>query len=242
MKKIFLLAVFMTGCLWTFESKAEKPYVIDQSGKKMEGDAIQVDQQGNVRLKKGQAVRTFSRNNYQVAFMPKPRNVEKMEAMLEQQRYDVILENGGAVFDKYKYLGWAGRITYIRVEALLANGRAKQALRLAESAERYVTRGKAQLNMAKTSALLKLDRFEEAEKYLVELKKSATNEIAAFAFNATGKLLAQKGRKKDAVLEYLKTVLVIKPGTAPHEQEIAREQVAQILEEIGDPRYKQFEK
>lgn len=221
--------------------QAQKPYVIDSEGRKIEGDAIQASEKGVVKLKIGAGVRTFAPDEYRLAFSPKPTDVARLESMLEQENYDIILERGKAIFDKYKYLGWAGRITYLRAQAHLAKNQPEQALQLVESAEPFVKLNEVQVRIARVNALLQLDRNDEAEELLAELKKAESDQVAAFAFNAAGDLLAKRGQKKDAVLEYLKTVLVIDSEVAPEAQKAARERVVELLKEMGDQRYEKFQ-
>ena len=70
----------------------------------------------------------------------------------------------------------------------------------------------------------------------------ADNDTAAFAFNVRGQILNGQGKKKEAVLEYLKTLVLFKPGIAPRERQNARQQVVALLKEMNDARWQFFEK
>ena len=244
MKKWFKVAVAVAGMLTvSYAAYAQRPYVQEGDGRKVVGDKIQANEQGMIKLTVGRAVRTFRREEYDFAFTPKPQEVAALEQMLKNQQYEEITKRIGQVFERYKFLGWAGRLAYIRAEALSGMGKPEQALQILEASEPYVHLNKMQFRMAKASALLKTDQLEEAEQVLTELKKSESDDVAAYAFNTTGELLAKKGRQKEAVLEYLKTLLVIEPADDnAHAQNVAREQVVKLLKGMNDQRYKQFVK
>ena len=51
----------------------------------------------------------------------------------------------------------------------------------------------------------------------------------------------EEGKKKEAVLEYLKTLLLFKPGTATEFRDEARTKAVALLKSMNDGRYQRFE-
>lgn len=95
--------------------------------------------------------------------------------------------------------------------------------------------------MGLTQAYLALGNDKEARELLTKLKASDAKETVAFAFIASGQLLERENKKKEAVLEYLKTVLLFEPGTVPRERQEAKARAVALLKGIGDERWQLIE-
>ncbi|MFW5996437.1 MAG: hypothetical protein ACOCQP_00325 [Lentisphaeria bacterium] len=220
----------------------EKPYIMESDDNKIEGEDISADEDGNIKLtREGGASQTFRRGRYEYAFTPKPGEVEELEKALENENYDKILDQASDVFDDYKYLGWAAVIGAIESEAYLADDDPEQALRTIDYAEKFAQLHTARLREVKAKALLAAGDLKEAEEVAQKLKKDDDDERAAFAFNVTGDILQEQGKEREAVLEYLKTLLVVAPQEDQRAHQEAREKVIALMKKLGDDRYKQFE-
>lgn len=241
--KILLLIIFMCGLGISLHAQEDEPYVMESSGNKITGTAIEADNDGTIKLAIGDGVtQNFNLNDYDYAYTPKPKEVKALERALQNEKYDVILDNSSDVFKKYKYLGWAGVIGYIEAEAYLAEDKPRQALQSVNFAENFAHFNKMQLRHAKVKALLAVDELDKAKEVLKKLKTAESAKIAAFAYNTQGDILQKQGDKHAAVLEYLKPVLVIKSEQARQQIEEARQKLVSLLKDMGDDRYKQFQK
>lgn len=241
-KKVQFLVLITFVSLFMSAYADEQPYVMESEDNKIEGEEISADDDGNIKLtREGGASQTFRRGRYEYAFTPKPQEVEKLERALENENYDAILDEASDVFDKYKYLGWAAVIGAIESEAYLAEDEPDQALRTVEYSENFAHLNEERLKEVKVKALMAAGELEEAKEEVQELKKSGDDEVAAFAFNATGDILEKQGKQREAVLEYLKVLLVVAPQEDQRQHEIAREKAVSLMKELGDDRYKQFE-
>jgi predicted negative regulator of RcsB-dependent stress response len=242
MNKQLTISILLVACLWAgAAAAATKPFVIDNNNGKISGDALVATDAGDLQLQIGGATRIFKRGSYKAAFVPKPNEVELLEKALDLGKHDVIQAKAGDIFDKYKYLGWGGHVAYIEAIAQLADDKAPQALRTIQQGERYAGMHGDELKMGKAKVLMALDKTAEAEALLAQLKKAEGPDVAAFAFNMSGQILAKQGKKKEAVLQYMKTLLVFEPGTVNVERQEAKKQAVALLREMGDPRFKQIQ-
>ncbi|MCF7853587.1 MAG: CDC27 family protein [Candidatus Pacebacteria bacterium] len=239
-----LLAVL---CVSGTAALAADSFVVTNDGRRIEADSIRADNQGTLELRIGGATQSMRRGNYRKVFTPKPKPVELLEKAVAQGRYDIVRDKAPEVFDSYKYLGWGGHVATLHGQAYLENDNPERALQLFNQGDEYAKiqvnadEQMAYLNKGKAEALLDLNRTEQALNILGNLKTADSDELAAFSFNASGRLLAEQGKKKEAVLEYLKTVLLFEPDTVPRERKEAKEQVVKLLKEMGDPRYEKFQ-
>ncbi|OPZ27327.1 MAG: hypothetical protein BWZ02_01685 [Lentisphaerae bacterium ADurb.BinA184] len=236
-----LLTVSLLAVLGAATAAAQSCYVIDKAGVKINGDELAATATGDLTLKLGAASRQFKAGTYRLAYIPRPREVEALEKALQQKGYDTVVEKAPALYQRFKFLGWGGYIAALQSQAHLAKGEADKGLRVITAAEEFAGVHTDQVLKAKISALVELGKTAEAEPLLKRLRAAESDEIAAFAFLTSGRLLAKQDRPKDAILQYLKTVLLFKDGVADAEKQEARRQVAALLKQIGDPRAKQFE-
>ena len=70
---------------------------------------------------------------------------------------------------------------------------------------------------------------------------SKDDNIAAKAFNMRGEALLAQGQKKQAVLEYLKTLLLFDKKKVQAERAYAKKQAVAIMKELKDPRVGKIE-
>lgn len=242
MKRTTLLLTAVAA-LAGLAAAAKDVYVIDSNGTKIEGRALKADDRGNLTLQIAQgAQRTFKRGSYRYAHVPRPTDVARLEQALRQERYDIIKKMAPKIFDEYKYLGWAGRIAYIEAQAHLQDENYQRALNVAQEAAPFAGPQSEMVNRVKAEALLGLGRNDQAADILEGLRKSDDDATAAFAFYAQGQLAEEEGRKREAILEYLKTVLLFEPGSLDSQvRQRAKQQVVDLLKEMNDPRYKTFQ-
>ncbi len=233
---ILILATAYAGAVW-----AQGAYVIDGQGNRIQGQDIIVKQNGDLELKIGNATRGFRSGSYKYAFVPKPNDVVLLEKALEQERFDVIVQQAPRIFENFKFVGWGGRIAYLEGSAYLEQKNYQKALDVFQNGERYAGPQMDQIMRGKVRAYLALDRAKDATPLLETLRKAEAPEIAAFAFNASGQLLEKQGKNKEAVLQYLKAVLLFEPAVGGYERKQAKQNVVALLKQMGDERHKTFQ-
>ena len=230
----------LLGC--SLAAQAQRFFVVYPNGKRRACEDIKADAAGNLSMKDGASTLNLKRGQYRYVISPKPENVENLERAYSTGNHKAVLANAGKLFDTYKFLGWGGQIVSIEAMSKLATGDAAGALKSVQmaSSPELVGPHVDAVNKAKISALIALDRGGEAVPALQKLKASKDENLAAFAFLADGQILEKEGRQQEAVLAYLKTVLLFKDGVVDDEKRQARKRLAAILDELGDPRAKDF--
>lgn len=241
-RKVLTLAVIF--CAFTSEAQQKPCYVITKSGNRVSGVSLNADANGTLTLKLDAtgASTTFKRNQYTAAFVPRPDAVKQLESAFEKGKADLVLKYGPTILEKYKYLGWADVISYYYGMAVLKQNDSEKALKIFRQGRSFPGRHGDLLDMGSVSALLALEKYDQAAPILERMLNEADGEQAAFAFNARGDIEASRGNERDAVLEYLKTLLVFEPGVAEEYRNEAKQRVVSLLKEMGDARYKDFEK
>jgi len=240
--RLCCLALAAGLCSWC--AVAQQCYIIDARGNKITGNRLTADPDGNLTLQieAGGPVTMFRVGNYQSAMSPKTQELQNFEQLYAAGKLDNVTEAAGKLYPKYQYLGWGGTVSYYAGMALLDKGNANAALLLFDRGLGLKDAGTEALTKGKIQALLVLQKTAEAQTLLDKLSVSNDPGIAIFTFNTRGKLLAAEGKKKEAVLQYLKTMLLFKPGTYPKERDEARKAVAALLRSMGDSRADDLEK
>ena len=246
MRHAVILAALGCGVLLADRALGQRKdcYVVNRAGAKVSGVAISAAADGTLvlEMEPGGPKQTFKPGSYRFAYVPKPKLVGELEKAYEAKKYDLVAQHGPGIFGKYKYLGWGDYVAYLEGMALLDSGKAERALDKFELARKTPGKRGAEVAKGRIMALVSLKRDDEAAAELEKLSQADDEDIAAFAFNTRGQILSrQKGREKDAVLQYLKTLLLFEPGDATRERDEARKRVVALLKEMNDPRAKDFE-
>lgn len=249
MKKLVKRTLAMTVAILAMAESAHAqedfPYFINNAGRKIKVQDLIANEEGDIKVAlDGGGTQTIKRADYRSAYVPKPQQVALLQQMYEQKAFDRLLQNVDGVFDRVKYLGWGGFLSYMKAEAQLAAGQADAAQRTADLGMRFAREEDLELlNMSKAKALLAMNRKDELGPILEKLKNAESPQAAAFSFMTQGILLADQGREDEAILELMKTVLLFEPRgeIAPiHEQ--ARQKLVELLKAKNDPSFKKFEK
>lgn len=154
-----------------------------------------------------------------------------------------MIRVAGAVFDKYKFVGWGDHVAYLEGMAYLKQETpdAAKALEAFQKGREFAGLYGDELMRGFILGLLESGKRDQAAELLDRLVTSAAEEDAAFAFNTRGRILVEEGKRREAVLEYLKTLLLFEPGEAGDLRAEARQQVVSLLKDMNDARYKRFE-
>lgn len=238
-----MLALGTAVAAWPlFAQKADKPYVMTAQGP-VRGDKLVASPAGDLTLTlAGGASQSFKAGSYKGAWIPKPKEIGDLETAYAKGQVDQVLQQGPAVFNAYRFLGWGGKASYLE-------GMAQYDKRQYASALQLFDRGLAlkdesapdDLIKGKVLALMALNKKADASGLVDRLILAKDDSTAAFAFNVRGRLLQEEKRNKDAVLQYLKTLLIFKPdGSARKERTEAKTALVALLKELGDARAAEF--
>jgi tetratricopeptide (TPR) repeat protein len=235
------LAVLLVGSSWA-QSKRTPYYVVDRQGNMVYGSAIMADTTGKISIKlEGGASRSFAAGQYRSAHAPAPQSVKDAHGLMRQGNWDAALGKLDEAWRSHKYLGSAGSIARLRSTCFIKKGQAAEADKALNEGLRFEkdADAKTKLNAAKAEVQIAQDDLKGAEATLGRIRGGLDDaETATFVFNTRGMLLNKKGQKRDAVLQYLKTILLY--PQAGHVRREALEQVVAILKELNDNRASQF--
>jgi hypothetical protein len=237
------LAGLLTACVLT-AAPAKPCYVIDARGQKIEGIELKVTSaNGDLELNvDGRMRSTFKAGGYKLASIPKPDEVAALEKALEEGRHAEVIKGAGALFDKYKFLGWGGAIAYLEGMSLLKTGKPQDALRTFDKGRPFAGEAGDELARGTVNALLEMKDTARVQPMLAALMTSPRQADAAFAFLSRGRMLAESGKNKEAVLEYLKVLLFFEDASSLKDlRDDARTRAIAVLKKMNDGRWKQVE-
>lgn len=244
MKKILICACLAIAAASSLYAQKKECYVIKADGTQQRAYSIKVrDASGSIDVvvdPKMPAIQ-YTRNGYRYAFIPKPQPVEQISQMLDAGKNDEVAQKARGVYNMVKFVGWGDYVASCEVEALLALGRptdAQKALTLAKSTPGA---NRDAVVKAEILCLLQNKEYSKVDAYLKQLMTSKDDKDAAFAFNMRGQVYLAQGQKKQAVLEYLKTVLLFDSKKLRKERAEAKKQAIAIMKELKDPRVSKIE-
>lgn len=224
----------------------KKPLVVLSNGERRTAKSIVAVPGGGLKIidSKGKPV-ALKAGRYKEAYVPEPTQVAALEKALEKKQYDSVIKFAPLASQKFGVLGWGDKLAYLEGTAYLAK---KQPEKAAEA----FTKGKAfkgtyftygdELARGRVLAMLALGKLDSVRADLDTMVRSRRKSDAAMALNARGQILAKEGKSKEAVLEYLKTLLLFdsgNKGVAPFREE-ARKQVVALMRKMGDPKWRMF--
>lgn len=231
MKKLILLVLSTAAVAWG------APYIVNSAGQQVFGTAIQAGTDGTVLLTtpQGQTL-AFVPGAYREAFADKPAAIDEAVALTRAGDLAEAAEQLEGVKRNYAHLGWdrrAGRMLG-RVYLLLE--------RFNEAAGEYEQLFTAQPELKENErerfyymqALAGSGRTKEAVVMVDEEIAKGTREAAARAQLVRGDLKMQSGQTEEALLDYLRTMILFRAQTETMPDATYR--TAAALKKLNDPR------
>lgn len=244
MKKSILIAILM-GLVGVglVQAQQQNCYLVKPDGSRQKAVAIQVaNQQGDLMINvDGRGAVNIKRGTYRYAMIPKPQEVQQLEQLFDEEKYQDVVKNAPAVFEAYKFLGWGDVIGGLEAESQLALKKTDDARKVLAKAVPFVAERPDALMRANLLIMLENKEYDKIDAELNKLVLSKEDAYAAFAFNMRGQIYALQGQKKQAVLEYLKTMLLFDGRKLRKERAEAKKQAVAIMKELNDPRVSKIE-
>jgi outer membrane protein assembly factor BamD (BamD/ComL family) len=235
MKKMILILALAAGIA------CAAPFVINSAGTQIDGSAIQSASDGTVLLTtlNGQTL-TFRPGTYRQAFADKPKEMFQIEAMAR----DGDLAGAAAILrrvkEEYQFLGWDSRASLMLARVELA--RKQFAAAVAEYEALFFTQPQVKTIPAERAnymqALLGAGKIKETAALVDEDIASGSREAAARAQIVRGDMKAAAGQYEEALLDYLRTVLLFKDQAAVQPEATYKTAVA--LKKLNDPRATEY--
>ena len=217
------------------------PFVINSAGTKIEGSAIQSTADGTVTLTTSQGQNlTFRTGAYRQASADKPKEMGQVEALVKSGDFTGAATLLRRIKEQYRFLGWDQRAGQLlaRVELAQKNFKASaveyEALFAAQPQLKSVPAERANY----MQALVGSHRVKEAATMIDEDIASGSRDAAARAQIVRGDMKAAAGQYEEALLDYLRTVLLFKEQTNVLSEATYKTAVA--LKKLNDPRATEY--
>ena len=213
-------------------------YVITADNRKISGQALAADAQGNLVLDvDGKLKMPFRVGQYKMGFVSKPKEVAVLEQLFADKKYDQVISQADAVFEKYKFLGWSNVIASLHADSLLVDNKISEAKRVLVAANRLAGEQRELLEASMVKIYIADKDFDKADSVLKRQMVSADEVKAAQAFCLFGEMAEAKGDKKQAVLEYLKVLMLFENNKKVDDiRSLAKSRATKLMRELNDPR------
>lgn len=172
----------------------------------------------------------------------KPEGFDKAVKAMEARQYDVAIPILDDVATRYKRLNWDGEARELLAKAYFAKGDFKTAAD--KMGELIENTPKNQITDQQYgtywTALMGAQRMAILKKTLNEAIAGESKSLAALAVVKRGDLAKAEGRREDAVLDYLRSVILYEDAREVHPEALAK--AAELLREMRDPREDELRK
>jgi len=219
---------------------AQAQHVILNDGSRVEGTGIRARTNGDVTLTRQGGDVTYTRSQYREAWGPRPAEMDQARQMLEARQFDQAITVLEGVVTGSRFLGWDN-------EALLMIGRAQSGKGDHAAAvatfdrlfrDNPARREHAATRWAYFASLLGAEQFDRLETLLNDVVARGERVDAARAQVMRGDIKNRRGLTEEALLDYLRTVILFKAATEVQPEALFK--AAQALEEMRDPRAREM--
>ena len=233
--------VWLAGALLAGTAMAA-PYVVLPDGSRKEGTRIRALPDGTVNLMTGAGVVPYAPGTYVKAVADKPAELDGAMKAVQAQNYDEAIKIFEKIVKDYKFLDWDVKAQKELAKAYLAKKDGDRAVmafsKLVEmSAEE---KANADTQWLKRRAMLLAKQYKTLATDLDAVAASGVRLEAAKAQNMRGDVQLAQNNLELALLDYLRTATLFDDIKDPVVQGEACYKAAQILEQMRDPRAKDF--
>lgn len=230
------LGIWVMTAVLTATALANRPYVVLQDGRRIEGSAIRARRNGDVILTTERGDLTFTRDQYREAAAARPPILDQAQRALQAEQYDRVISELERIVTEYRFLRWD-------VEALALIGRAQLGQEDHDAAlatyDRLFQLDESRREVSEVrwgyfAAMLGAGQLDRLERQLDDLIKDGERSEAARAQVMRGDIKRQRGRSEDALLDYLRTAVLFQTQRAARAEALYKAGV--VLEELRDGR------
>ena len=236
-----IFALILCGTVAVF---AGDKGIIKTKSKLIKAESITANSSGVLTFKSGGATQQIKPGKYIYARIVKPKFISNADKKLSSNQYGPAIEAYNKAYDKYKYLGWDVYCLYKKAYAQARMKKNKEAIATLKKIKRPLDPEMKKIyNKSKellTDLNIKTGNLTEASREMKSVGRSSNPRVIAKSNNKQGDILLKNGKRKEALLMYLRTVLLIDKKVK--ERKIALNKVIKILKDDGNIQYKKFEK
>ena len=247
MLRLFKLCIISLCLLACFASGAKEKPFIQTKKKKIIVDSIVSDANGTLTYKRASLTQKIKPKKYIYARIPMPKEIVRASRKLKAKKYANAVSEFNKAYKKYQFLGWDVFCLYYEAYALKKLGKIKKAITKLKILNVAPIDKKKNANYCRAKKLLAtiyLDasKIDEAEKVLTSIRDTDDPAIFLFVNNSRGDIFTKKGKNKDAVLMYLRTIMLSTKDNNKKERPEALVKIIKILKTEKNNRFRDFEK
>ena len=232
------------GIAWMFGaiSVAQAAYVITTTDQRIDGTDIRAKSDGEIILTTQQGTRSFLQGQYKKAVADKPADIDKAVQMVAAKQYDEAIKLLEDVALRYRFLDWDNQARSMLPKIYIQKGDFAAAITSYEKlfAQSPKSKEDIEIQMSYRQALLDAKQYDKLEALLNSVIGTGTRSDAARAFLMRGDIRASQGQTEQALLDYLRVVLLFE--TEKDVQPEALFKTTEALKAIRDPRAPEFSK
>jgi len=235
-----ICALAIMGCL----SLSAAEMLIKTKSKVIKADSITANSEGVLTFKAGGATQQMKPGKYIYARIPKPKAVTNADRKFKAGKYSEAINAYDSAYSKYKYLGWDLYCKIMKAKCLAKLNKPKEAITILKQIRKPIDPSKKR-DYAKSKEILtnlniKVGNLSEAQSAMRSVAKTSNPRTIAKSNNKQAEIMLKSGKRKDALLMYLRTVLLIDKKIK--ERKSALQKVIAILKEDKNNKYIEFEK
>lgn len=221
--------------------------IVKKDGKQVKADTItDVDATGTVTYKEGNFTSKLKPGEYNYIRLTKtPQEITDAEKKVKDGKFEDAIGDFRKLFSsKYKFLGYDMTCLYWEafcLDKLNKKGEAVEVLKKFEGMDPKDKKQEVEFFNAKkllSSIYIDQNKFDDAYPVLTELGNTEDDNLAAYSFNARGEILKKQGKKKDAVLMYMRTALLFPKKNTERADSLIN--ISNLLKEMNDNRGTKF--
>ncbi len=233
-------------CVGFGVSAKEKPFIQTKT-KKLLAVSITSDTNGILTYKTKSLTQKLNPEEYVYARIPMPTEIRRAAKKLKSKKYADVTSELGKAYKKFRFLGWDVFCKYYIGVALEKQGKTAEAI---TTLNEIVEPPKDKKKMADYFKAMKLlvtlyiadAKFDKADSILTKIGSADDQEIFVFVNNSRGDIFSKKGKYKDALLMYMRTIMFCTKENNKKERAEALLKVIKILKADKNNRYREFEK
>ena len=235
--KIILIGM-VAACIAA--SAGAAPYVVLPNGQRVEGSAIRALQNGDINLTTTSGIRTFTKGSYAKAVADKPAEFDQAVAALNAKKYDDAIRLFGGIATSLRGLEWDVAAARELPKAMVGKGDAEGAVQAYEKLFLLAPGEKQNPDVAwgMRRAMLAAKQYPALIRQLDAVAAAGVRLDAARAQTMRGDIQIAQNNADQAVLDYLRTVILFQDVKDAEIQGEAHFKAAQTLEALRDPRSK----
>ncbi len=227
-----LLSAFACGIVSVHANEA--PYVVLDSGRRIDGVSVSADEDGRILLHTTTGLLTFDKGTR--VFTPRPRELDQALQHMQQRQFAKAVQLLQQVATANRNLGWDKEALKLLARAYVGNGKAVDAARTYELLFDIdlQARNDAEDFLRYLRALDTSGQHAKLEGLLDEVIRTAPRAAAAWAQLRRGNMARDRGELWPALLDFKRTADFFADQKETHPEALFL--TADVLKRLGDER------